>query len=221
MLKVKPYKGPALEGLMASWYAKNTGKSRAEYEADARRLERELKPGDLVLEIAPGPGYLAIALARLGPYRVTGLDISHSFVRIARENAAEAGVDVEFRFGDAASLPFAANWFDLIVCRAAFKNFRNPVGALKEMHRVLRPGGLAIIIDMRHDASNAAIDQQVIQMNFKGMEAFVTRAIFKYSLRRRAYSKAAFERMVAETHFGVAEIREEALGFEVRLRKSS
>src|SRR5438445_13741200 len=120
--RLKPVKGPGMEGFIATWYAKNTGKSLAEFRDLAKRLVKELRPGDCVLEVAPGPGYLAIELARSGLFRITGLDISRSFVRIATENAKRDGVDVEFRQGNASALPFAANVFDFIVTRAAFKN---------------------------------------------------------------------------------------------------
>src|SRR5947209_17121635 len=93
--KPKPYKGMGMEGMIATWYAKNTGKSIAEFRDLAKRIADGLRPGDRVLEVAPGPGYLAIELARLGAYRITGLDVSRSFVRIARENAARAGVEID------------------------------------------------------------------------------------------------------------------------------
>ena len=76
-----------------------------------------------------GPGFLAIELARLGSYRITGLDISKSFVRIATENAIKAGVEVTFREGNASSMPFESDSFDFVYCRAAFKNFSEPVQA--------------------------------------------------------------------------------------------
>ncbi len=88
-----------------------------------------------------GPGYFAIELAKLGDYRVTGLDISETFVEIARANAAQAGVKVDFRRGDASNLPFPKESFDFLLCRAAFKNFSEPQRALEEMHRVLKPSG--------------------------------------------------------------------------------
>src|SRR5215471_2421933 len=125
-MSVKPYKGIAMEGGIAKRYARETGASLDEFRNLARTIATQLKPGAVVLEIAPGPGFLAIELAKLGPFRITGLDISHSFVRIAKENAERARVDVEFRQGNASELPFAANWFDFIVCRAAFKNFGDP-----------------------------------------------------------------------------------------------
>src|SRR5258708_12853033 len=137
--KAKPYKGIGREGLIATWYAKNTGKSIAEYRNLAKRIAGSLRPGDRVLEVAPGPGYVAIALAQLGSYRVAGLDVSRTFVRMARENAARSRVEVDFQEGDAAAMPFAAEAFDFIVCRAAFKNFSNPAGALPQLHHLLDP----------------------------------------------------------------------------------
>jgi ubiquinone/menaquinone biosynthesis C-methylase UbiE len=216
--KAKPYKGMGMEGMVATWYAKNTGKNIAEFRDLAKRIARQLQPGDRVLEVAPGPGYLAIELARLGSYRITGLDVSRSFVRIASENAARAGVEVDFREGDAAVMPFAADAFDFIVCRAAFKNFTDPVGALREMHRVLRPGGRALIIDMRSDASGKSIADEVAKMHLGRVDAFLTRTTLS-ALRKRAYSRQDFERMVQATPFAGCEIAEQPLGFELRLLK--
>src|SRR6516162_11029205 len=161
----KAYRGLPREGMLASWYAKNTAKLAADFKACARRIAAQVAPGARVLEVAPGPGYLAIELAKLGHYRITGVDISRSFVRMATEQAARAAVDAEFRQGDAAALPFADETFDFIVCRAAFKNFSNPVAALGEMHRVLRPGG-------------KARDSTVDDMRLGRVDAFLTRAIF-------------------------------------------
>jgi ubiquinone/menaquinone biosynthesis C-methylase UbiE len=214
----KPYKGIPMEGILATWYAKNTGRSLDDFTSTARQVALRLQPDARVLEVAPGPGYLAIALARLGAFRITGLDISRSFVRIATENAARAGVAVEFQHGDAAALPFPADAFDFIVCRAAFKNFGDPVGALCEMHRVLRPGGEAVIIDMRKDASNEAIDITVSGFNLGRFDAMLTGAILK-QLRKRAYSKLDFRRMAEVAQFPDADIQEGPIGFEVWLRK--
>src|SRR5262249_44527081 len=112
----------AMEGAIARWYARNTARNMAGYREAAESVAAQVPGGASVLEVAPGPGYLAIELAKLGDYQVTGLDISHSFVRMATENAAKAGVAVRFVEGNAAEMPFAADSFDFIVCRAAFKN---------------------------------------------------------------------------------------------------
>jgi ubiquinone/menaquinone biosynthesis C-methylase UbiE len=214
----KPYKGIPMEGMIATWYAKNTAGSLAEFRALARRIAAEVPPRAAILEIAPGPGYLAIELARLGSHRVTGLDVSHSFVRIAAENAARAGVAVDFQQGDAAALPFAGDQFDFAVCRAAFKNFSDPVGALREMHRVLKPGGRALIIDMRSDASDAAISDQVEKMQLGRMSAIATRMTLHF-LKKRAYSRDDFVDMLANTPFGTGDIRIDGIGYEVELVK--
>src|SRR5262249_34448837 len=178
----------------------------------------KLKADAEVLEVAPGPGYLAIALAKLGPYRVVGLDISHSFVAMATENAQQAGVQVTFRQGDAAQMPFVANSFDFLVCGAAFKNFTEPVQALNEMHRVLRPGGQALIIDLRSDASAESIDAHVQGMGLGRINSFLTRFILK-RLKKRAYSQDQFREMASRTPFKTCAIREEPIGLEVSLTK--
>ena len=215
----KAYKSLPMEGMIATWYAKNTVDALAEFEADAVRIAQRLKPESRVLEIAPGPGYLAVALARLGPYKVSGLDISRAFVRIATESAAKAGVAVDFQHGDAANIPFSGDTFDFIVCRAAFKNFGDPEGALREMRRVLKPGGEALIIDMSKDATDAAIDECVEGLKLGAVDALMTRAVFKHSLRKRAYSKVDFQRMAAAASFNITEITAESIGLDVWFRK--
>jgi ubiquinone/menaquinone biosynthesis C-methylase UbiE len=217
----KPYKGLAMEGVIANWYAKNTGRDLTPFGALAARLAQRLAPGAKILEIAPGPGYLAIALARLGRYDITGLDISRSFVTIATENAAKAGVEVDFRVGDAAAMPFADASFDFIVCRAAFKNFTEPTQVLREMQRVLKPAGRALIIDLRKDAASAAIDREVREMNLPWLGRAMTAAILKYALRPRAYSLAEMRGMAAVAFRG-CEIEtggEPSMGFEAWLTK--
>src|SRR6266496_3581268 len=118
----KPYKGMAMEGMIARWYT-NIRKNDAELAPVVRQISDLLPAGSRILEVAPGPGYLAIELARLGRYQVVGLDVSTSFVQIARAKARQAGVAAEFHHGDAAHMPFGADSFDFIICRAAFKNF--------------------------------------------------------------------------------------------------
>ena len=213
----KPVKGVNMEGVIARWYAKSTAANRHAFRAEAARYAGRLADGACVLEIAPGPGYLAIELAKLGNFRITGIDYSHAFVDICRANAKAAGVTAEFRQGDAAHLPFSDDSFDFVVCRAAFKNFGDPVGALDEMHRVLRPGGAAVIVDMRKDASNRAIADEVAAMNQGWFNAMWTRGALR-SLRGRAYTRADFECMIAQTPFG-GDIRQDGIGFEITLAK--
>ena len=211
---------PEMEGMTARWYARQRGTPSqiAVYREQAPRLTAGLPDGASVLEVAPGPGYLAIEVAKLGRFLVTGLDISRTMVDIARENATAAGVAVDFEQGDATAMPFADGSFDLIVCQAAFKNFRRPVSALDELHRVLRPGGLAVVQDMRKEATAAEIGREVRSQELGAVNGFITRRVLA-SLRNRAYSTAQFERLVAESRFSSCTIHAEGIGLEVRLPK--
>jgi ubiquinone/menaquinone biosynthesis C-methylase UbiE len=215
----KPYKGLPMEGIIATWYARNTANDVRGTRKSASSVADRLKPGARVLEVAPGPGYLAIEIAHLGDYRVSGLDISHSFVRIAAENARKAGVSVDFQHGDVAHMPFPDESFDFVVCRAAFKNFSDPVGALNEIHRVLMHSGQASIIDLRKDASPAAIDDEVAGMHLSALNAKLTKWAFRTMLLKSAYTGEAIDAMVSQSRFAKGEISQDGIGFELRLAK--
>lgn len=217
----KAHKGMGMEGAVARWYASLTKKSLDEFKDLARRAAQQLHPESSILEVAPGPGYFAIELAKLGNYKITGLDISQTFVEIARANAAKENVSVDFRRGNASRMPFSAESFDFIFCRAAFKNFAEPKLALDEMHRVLRPGGRALIIDLRRDASNQSVDQAINAMHYGPVNTLITKLTFRFLLLKRAYTKADFQHMIAQTPFRNAQTQEDPLGFEITLCKSS
>jgi ubiquinone/menaquinone biosynthesis C-methylase UbiE len=217
----KAYKGMGMEGMTARWYASLTLKSLDEFKSLAQRIACKVPRGNAVLEVAPGPGYFAIELAKRDGYSITGLDISRSFVSIARNNAERAGVAVDFRQGDAAHMPFPDRSFDFLLCRAAFKNFTQPVQALREMYRVLKPGGQALIIDLRKDATIESINEAVNAMHLSGVNRAITRLTFRYVLLKRAYTRKDFERMLEHTKFGPAEIEEDLIGFELWLERKA
>jgi ubiquinone/menaquinone biosynthesis C-methylase UbiE len=216
---VKAYKGAGMEGAIAKWYATNTANSMDAFRSDARRVAALLTPDAKVLEVAPGPGYFAIELAKLGGYRITGLDISKTFVEIAKRNAARAEVRAEFRRGNASDMPFDDNQFDFLFCRAAFKNFSEPVLALQEMYRVLQPGGRALIVDLRRDASLDAINREVAGMGLGFFGDWLTRLTFRFMLLKRASTKSEFGLLLAETRFRDIVIEEKGIGMEIWLQK--
>ena len=216
--QAKAYKGLGMEGPIATWYAKNTRDDRRRFETVAQTIADRTPAGSSVLEVAPGPGYLAVEMARSGRH-VSAVDISRSFVKITAENAAKAGVEVDVRHGDAAALPFGADCFDYVVCMAAFKNFSNPVGALNEIHRVLKPGAQASIYDLRREARMEDIEREVLEMHLSKWNAWMTRGAFRFLLLKRAYSRKEMERMAAQSRFGWGEVAAEGIGFELRLKK--
>jgi SAM-dependent methyltransferase len=191
----KAHKGPAMEGFIATWYAKITKGEARQYRACAESVAARVPPGGSILDLAAGPGYLAIELAKLGRFRVSGLDISKTFVRIATDNARAGGVSVEFREGNAARMPYADASFDFVVCRAAFKNFTDPVGVLEEIK--------ALVDDMKLSA----------------LSAWWTRLTFRFFLLKNAYSREAIERVATQSRFGGCELRESGVEFDLRLAK--
>jgi len=215
----KAYKGMGMEGAVARWYEKTTRKDMDGFRELAGRLRGEVQRGGDVLEVAPGPGFLAVELARGGQCRVTGLDISKTFVDLARKNAAAAGVSAEFQRGNAAHMPFPADHFDLVVCRAAFKNFSEPENALREMHRVLRPGGTAVIIDLRRDAPMADIRRYVDHLELSLWSRWFTVWTFRFMLLKRAYTRAEMERLLAAAAITDHDVRMADMGMEVRFGK--
>jgi ubiquinone/menaquinone biosynthesis C-methylase UbiE len=216
-MTAKAYKGPAMEGFIASWYARITKKDRG-YTALADVIAARLPPKARVLEVAPGPGYLAIELAKRG-LRVSGVDISRSFVKIASDHAHAAGVDILFREGNASQLPYPDDAFDFVVCRAAFKNFSDPLGALDETYRVLAPGGRASIIDLRKDATMDEIRGEVDAMEISWLSRVWTRWTFRWFLLKNAYTEDAIRELVGNSRFGTGEIRRDGVGFDLRLER--
>jgi ubiquinone/menaquinone biosynthesis C-methylase UbiE len=214
----KPYKGMAMEGLIARWYTKNR-EHDPELAMLVQQLNDMLPAGSQILEVAPGPGYLSIELAKRGVYHIVGLDISASFVQIARAKAREAGVMVEFQQGNASGMPFAADTFDFVICRAAFKNFTEPVQAIQEMHRVLKPDGTAVIIDLRGDATLEDIRNAIRGMGLSAINRQLTQWTFKYFLLKNAYTSAQIRQMVAQTSFAHADIQQDAIGMQIWLEK--
>lgn len=215
----KAYKGMAMEGLIASWYSQITLKDLKRHKLMAEKLARSIPAGGKVLEIAPGPGYFCIELARLGNYGITGLDISRSFVEIARRNAARAGFGIDFRLGNASAMPFDDGTFDFTFCQAAFKNFSEPTRAIAEMYRVLRPGGIAVISDMRRDAAPEDIDAEITGMGVSRLNQMFIRWTFNNMLLRSAYSVADMQAMIAQTPFGQGRIETSGVGFDAWMER--
>lgn len=219
MASTKPYKGLGMEGWVARWYTRTRRNDMEDFRREARNVAQHLRTGCNVLEVAPGPGFFAIELAKLGDFRVTGLDISQTLVDIAKENARNEGVNIDFLRGNAAAMPFANESFDIAYCSAAFKNFSEPVKALDEMHRVLRPGGAAIVADLCKDASLDEIDTYVKQSGRSKIDAWLTKWAFRHLLLKRAYTKDDFKRIAQSSQFGKCEITVGLIGFQVRFAK--
>ncbi|MDR1392211.1 MAG: class I SAM-dependent methyltransferase [Clostridiales bacterium] len=208
-----------ITGILAKWYNKNTQKFRLKEMRKYAEIVTNHAPNKAtILEIAPGPGYLSIELAKLG-YTVIGVELSEDFVKIEKHNAAIENVTVDFRHGNADKLPLINETVDFVVCTAAFKNFKYPVKALHEMYRVLKTGGTALILDMNHNATKEDINFEIENSNMKGFDRFFTKISFKTFLKSSAYTRDEFEQFIAKSPFKKSEIIKFGIGFQILLYK--
>jgi ubiquinone/menaquinone biosynthesis C-methylase UbiE len=121
---------------------------------EQRRLVRRtlaLRPGERVLDIGVGPGFLATEMAaEVGAGgRVCGIDPSESMLAIARTRPAPA--PLELQSGNANRLPYRDATFDVVVSTQVFEYVEDIPGALAEVRRVLRPGGRLLLLDTDWD----------------------------------------------------------------------
>src|SRR4051794_35475769 len=99
-----------------------------------------------VLDVGCGTGFLALRLAELG-HNVTGIDLSAQMIDRARHKAEGAGLQIDFRVGDAADLEFDNQAYTLVLARHVIWNLPDPSRAVAEWLRVLRPGGRLALIE--------------------------------------------------------------------------
>ncbi len=114
----------------------------------------DLRPGQQVLDLAGGTGDLAALMApRVGPQgRVVLSDINAAMMDVGRRRLVDRGLvaNIAWVQADAEALPFADASFDRVTMGFGLRNVTRKERALAEMHRVLRPGGLALVLEFSH-----------------------------------------------------------------------
>ncbi len=118
-----------------------------------RRTARQLGRGEglQVIDLATGTGDLLISLLRAhgGIVRMVGLDVSENMLGLCREKLRRGGLAerVELLCGDASALPLPEGTFDAATMGFGIRNTADAARTLREIHRVLRPGGTALILE--------------------------------------------------------------------------
>lgn len=117
--------------------------ARRRAETHAAFFLGHLRAGMTILDCGCGPGTITLGLAeRVGPGMVIGIDAEPSQVEMARKNARSSGVSVRFEVASVYEITFPGNSFDAAFSSALFEHLREPVRALGEIRRVLKPGGV-------------------------------------------------------------------------------
>ena len=102
-----------------------------------------------VLDVATGTGDLAIALAEKGQAQITGLDISPGMLEVGKQKVQEKqlGKQIDMIIGDSEEIPFEDNTFDAVTVAFGVRNFEELEAGLKEIQRVLKPGGIFVVLE--------------------------------------------------------------------------
>jgi ubiquinone/menaquinone biosynthesis C-methylase UbiE len=148
------------------------GRIGRDVDRDLRRVIGGPVRSRRALDLACGTGYAAIGLAAAGlADEVHASDLSAGMLQRTKDNAIGAGVEVRLALADAERLPYADDSFDLIVARGALHHVPSPLSALREVRRVLEPGGVAVVL-AEPTASGERQVGAVVGSAYRAMEAW-------------------------------------------------
>lgn len=108
-----------------------------------------------ILDVATGTGDLAISALKLNPEKITGIDISEKMLDIGKEKINKLGISgkIELLQGDSENIKFGDSSFDVAMVAFGVRNFADPLAGLKEMNRVVKPGGMIMVLEFSKPAS--------------------------------------------------------------------
>lgn len=119
---------------------------------------------ETILDIACGTGELERLLVATHPQtKLVGVDISEQMLNIARSKFTDRN-NIEFLKATAIALPFPDSSFDIVITASAFHYFENPIAALREIRRVLKPDGRAIVLDWCRDFWSCQILDLILKL---------------------------------------------------------
>ena len=169
------------------------------YAFVAKDIAERIQAGR-VLDVGTGPGRLPLVIqAQSREQELVGIDVSPAMVHQAHENIGAVGLanHIEVREGGAATIPFPDASFDLVVSTGSLHHWTDAVGGLNEIHRVLKPGGTALIYDVVTDTPKAAMAEAARQ--FGRLRVFL---FWLHGFEEPFLSSHALEALAKETRFG-------------------
>jgi demethylmenaquinone methyltransferase/2-methoxy-6-polyprenyl-1,4-benzoquinol methylase len=113
-----------------------------------------LKP-KILLDVATGTGEFALEALKLNPVKIYGIDIADGMLEIGRQKilAKKVSGTIELLHGDSENIPFTENKFDAVTVAFGVRNFENLKRGLSEILRVLKPGGMIVILEFSKPSS--------------------------------------------------------------------
>lgn len=188
-----PWPGTVLYNLASS-----TSLFQRQYEMAAADILSYCSEGGL-LDIGTGPGWLLVKIHEQSPrMRLVGIDVSRAMVDKARKNMVVAGLSdaIEIREGNADRLPFADGSFDIVVSTGSIHHWKEPIAALNEVYRVLRPGAYALMYDVVSDTPASVLDNMAREHG-----RLKTCLFWLHAFEEPFYSRQRYEELVRTTQF--------------------
>jgi ubiquinone/menaquinone biosynthesis C-methylase UbiE len=170
-----------------------------------------LRPGMRLLDVGCGPGSITLDLAEIvAPGELVGIDFQEPQVVRARELAASRNIaTARFEVGDAYALPFPDASFDAVFAHTLLNHLRDPLRALREMHRVLRPGGVCGVCD--HVNETLVLEPATALL--EQMSALLLRVMNHNTGQPAEMRPRHFRRLLLEAGFTRAEVTPIGRGF--------
>lgn len=148
-----------------------------------KKAVRLMKPDapKQILDVATGTGDFALEALKLNPDRIVGVDISSGMLEMGKIKMKKKGVDhiIDMQMGDSEKLLFDDNTFDATIVAFGVRNFENLKKGLKDMHRVVRPGGKTVIIEFSRPKHFPM--KQLYNFYFKSILPIIGRLVSKDS----------------------------------------
>ncbi len=174
-----------------------------------------------ILDVGTGPGYLPMEIVKRAPsVTVVGIDATRKMIQFAYRQAKEQGLAgrLSFLVGNAYSLMFQDDSFDMVISTGVLHAWKEPVRALGECHRVLKPGGVAWILDPAQILTGKNFLLWCRSLNWWGKVLYKVHSYLPSAGPPRRFSLEEVKELLAKTPFGDGTI-EQRNGIAIKLKK--